>query len=606
MSELFYKGSIVVLLLAAPVCAQFAELVATDDGKQLFFTSQMLMKGAKAASPWPESRLFQFGPGGVSLVVERGALTPQDSHGSGDGVAHPSASGDGSVIGFTVNDVCRTPTNCVETVNRVEVRGHGAFDLGDGIVQISRDGRWALLLTEVHDYPQPMVVGISIQSTLLELSTGQRTTPPMPPYADGHPSRFTLASDGAVLSVQFDPTAPPGIGGFPVPIYGVWKRGQFTRIQMPPGEQLHPFALSGDAGTIVSYGYRPSGRQALIHIVGTSLKLGKSTTVFESSDPGQMPVFMAASNDGQRILYRVRTSDSLNGPAFVWDSATGASSPIALQAGELATDGTLSGDGRVAFVATTHSRIVKFDTRSKTALPLFPQTPYCDDPGPLAGGSLARLHCIFPGPAEKLDGKIAYDGNAVPLLYSIPGEIGVQIPWAWDNFFPPTLSLTVASDSPFEASQPLQVYDGAPRILPSDSGQPSLFGLKIIKGDWSGLLTSQPAQGDVFYIYMTGLGWTERQEATGVPASRAAPNPIQWKLACRFLPDGEFAESLFAGLAPGTIGIYQTAFRVPEGSSTVPATGIRCVLMSPSLAGEFGPGLPVYGLMGNVAWGSAR
>ena len=194
----------------------------------------------------------------------------------------------------------------------------------------------------------------------------------------------------------------------------------------------------------------------------------------------------------------------------------------------------------------------------------------------------------------------------MPILYSVPGEIGVQIPWEWgDNFVPQTLFLRVASDSPFEGSQPLRVYAGAPRILPSDEGQPGLFGLKIVKGDWSGLLTSQPATGDVFYLYMTGLGWTERPEATGAPASRAAPNPIQWKLDCQFLPDGQFAELLFAGMAPDAIGVYQTAFRMREWNGTGPAAGIRCILTSPVMSVPFGPGIPVYGLTGRGSFAVA-
>ena len=82
-----------------------------------------------------------------------------------------------------------------------------------------------------------------------------------------------------------------------------------------------------------------------------------------------------------------------------------------------------------------------------------------------------------------------------------------------------------------------------------------------------------------------------------MPASLTAPNPIQWQLACRFLPDGKRAELLFAGLAPGTIGVYQTAFRMPRESSTVPVSGIRCVLSSPVMSVEFGPDLPVRGLI---------
>jgi uncharacterized protein (TIGR03437 family) len=100
---------------------------------------------------------------------------------------------------------------------------------------------------------------------------------------------------------------------------------------------------------------------------------------------------------------------------------------------------------------------------------------------------------------------------------------------------------------------------------------------------------------------MIGLGRPQDLETTGVPASLTKPNPIQWKLACRFLPQQQPAELLFAGLAPGTLGIYQTAFRIPSDTGTAPLTGIECNLASPSMSVTFGPGLPIWGIMSGGA-----
>ncbi|HEY1496519.1 MAG TPA: hypothetical protein VGF49_18325 [Candidatus Solibacter sp.] len=192
------RAGMFLLFLATPARAQFAELAATDDGKQLFFTSQMILKGAEP-SAWPETRLYRFGSK-VEVFAERGSLAPEGTFGSGDGVSHPSVSGDGSVVGFTFNGVCRSTGNCSEVVNRVEVRGRETLDLGPGVVQVSRNGRWAILINEVYDYSQPLVLGITVTSTLIDLLTGQRVaSPPGPPYVLAQPSSFTLASDGSLL-----------------------------------------------------------------------------------------------------------------------------------------------------------------------------------------------------------------------------------------------------------------------------------------------------------------------------------------------------------------------------------------------------------------------
>jgi hypothetical protein len=75
-------------------------------------------------------------------------------------------------------------------------------------------------------------------------------------------------------------------------------------------------------------------------------------------------------------------------------------------------------------------------------------------------------------------------------------------------------------------------------------------------------------------------------------------NPIQWTLACRFVPQAEEAELLFAGLAPGMLGIYQTSFRMPADAGAAPLTDILCTLASPVMSVSFHPGtpaLPVFG-----------
>jgi uncharacterized protein (TIGR03437 family) len=542
---------------------------------------------AASPAPGPESRLYGFGPAGLTLYAERGALAPQDTGSSNDGVSHPSVSGDGSVIGFTYRGVCASAA-CDKIVNRAEVRARVTLDLGPSHVQISRNGRWALLTTErsMRDPANPLVGGILVELTLIDLSNGQRTTVPW-----AAPVIAPLISDGGVLLMRWADLIGPG--GISIPEYGIWRQGNFATVPIPLDAKFVPLAISDDATTLVAYEQSTPYVGPITRVAIVSIPAKTVTTMIEVKDPEHIPAVYSIANDGQRVLY------SVDGSAYVWDAATRTSILVPLASGELATGGVLSGNGKLAFVSTSRARIARFDVASKALSDLFPRTPRCEDPGPLAGGSLARLACNFNVPAAGLEGKLMLNGNAVPVLYSGSGEIGVQIPWQ-SAFVPPsTLTYNVPGDPPFQPTQELRVYDGAPAIVPAELG---LFGMKIVKSDWSGLVTALPASGDLFHIYMTGLGWTQTPETTGVPASLTKPNPIQWSLACHWTPTLEPLELLFAGLAPGTLGIYQTTFRMrPRLPVADPIAGFQCYLRSPAMVDGFGPGTPVRGIYGSGA-----
>ena len=102
------QAGTLVLLLAAPLFAQFGELATTDDGRQLYFTTAMLPKEAKPGK-WRESRLFRVGPGGLDLYAELGPLAPALTFASNAGAIHPSVSGNGSVVAFTYRVPAASP-----------------------------------------------------------------------------------------------------------------------------------------------------------------------------------------------------------------------------------------------------------------------------------------------------------------------------------------------------------------------------------------------------------------------------------------------------------------------------------------------------------------
>jgi uncharacterized protein (TIGR03437 family) len=196
-------------------------------------------------------------------------------------------------------------------------------------------------------------------------------------------------------------------------------------------------------------------------------------------------------------------------------------------------------------------------------------------------------------PAADLAGKVFYQDSPLPVVYSRPGNLGVQIPWQWDNFSAPVITWNVPSPSGFEPTPHISEPDGAPVMLPADPAAPkSFFGIDIFKGDWSGPLVAQPLAGDIVNIYMAGLGPVTGDVTTGVPAPLDSLRPIQWSLSCQFLPQTSAAKTLFAGLAPGTLGVYQVTLQIPPDAGDAPMTGIQCRLTGANQSVQFGPGLP--------------
>ena len=78
-----------------------------------------------------------------------------------------------------------------------------------------------------------------------------------------------------------------------------------------------------------------------------------------------------------------------------------------------------------------------------------------------------------------------------------------------------------------------------------------------------GLVTGATAvpRGEVVQLYANGLGPVENQPRTGEAASSTVLAPC--KIAAQLTIGGQNATVLFAGLAPGFVGLYQVNARVP-------------------------------------------
>jgi uncharacterized protein (TIGR03437 family) len=539
--------SLVLTLLWTPLFAQFSQFAATDDGRQFYFTSSLPLAGDPTS--FGEARIFRVAENGLEPFAT--SLLPATQ--SSGGATSPQVSGDGQTVGLTRD-------------GNGELLGAGAAVLGPGMLSMSRNARWAVL-TVTTIAPPPANI-FRTQSTIVNLATGERTV-----FNFSQPSGTInrIASDGTVV-------LPSSSGP------SLWRQGQSTPITLPANSNI--VALSDDAQVLLYEQVLNVPTSPQLRLVARNLLAETETLVVAQSYPNAVLSVRAMSNDGQWLLYLVQ------GTAFVANTINGQSIPLRLPNGELASDGTLSGNGNLAFLETTAGNIVSMNAQTGAGAQTLVTAPSWvpnigSVPEVLFPGSLVHLTgANLPATADAFVGRLFLDNIALPVVYTTAMEVAVQVPWELQAPGPSAFRVDLGN-SPFRQNQWVPINSMFPKFEPLAPGETSVLGFKAVRGDFSSLLTSQPNSGDVIVVYATGLGPVNGPMITGQAAPVNSAIAIQGQFTCSFNPYGQPAETLFAGLAPGVLGIYQVNFRLPSGTYPGPITGGLCTYSGPGRNGGF-------------------
>lgn len=159
-----------------------------------------------------------------------------------------------------------------------------------------------------------------------------------------------------------------------------------------------------------------------------------------------------------------------------------------------------------------------------------------------------------------------------PLYFTSSNQVNVQIPWE------------LASES---GAQLVVVRNGAasmPVPVELAPASPGIFLVRENAGvvvNTAGLLVDQQTPvraGDVLVIYASGLGPVVGEVGSGVPASNSVLEPTQQPVQATLTVGGQAVplRVLFAGSAPGFIGVNQVNVLVPD---SVPA-GVGALKLS--------------------------
>jgi uncharacterized protein (TIGR03437 family) len=191
-------------------------------------------------------------------------------------------------------------------------------------------------------------------------------------------------------------------------------------------------------------------------------------------------------------------------------------------------------------------------------------------PGPVAPGEIISLYGWLFGPETGFQAsfdasgrlptslgevEVFFDGVPAPLFYTGPYQINVQVPYS------------VAGRTRTEVQVRFRGVPSNVAVLDVTPASPEIFTLLgtaeavALNQDGSINGSARPAApGDIVVLFATGGGETSPTIETGKPSEPPYPTPI---LPVALTVGGRPAEVLFAGLAPGFVGLLQVNARLP-------------------------------------------
>jgi uncharacterized protein (TIGR03437 family) len=166
---------------------------------------------------------------------------------------------------------------------------------------------------------------------------------------------------------------------------------------------------------------------------------------------------------------------------------------------------------------------------------------------------------------------VTVNGLAAPLYYASPEQINFEIPY---GTAPGKAVVQVQRDGQTGNSVSITVQPAVPRILPLGIGNYAIavlsdnvtFAIPTMPG-----IPSRPAQAgvDTVVFYALGLGQTSPpgQDGQGSPAGQIAPAHVV--IGESVLPGtGATVTPAYAGLTPGSVGLYQINVAIPANCPT--------------------------------------
>jgi uncharacterized protein (TIGR03437 family) len=313
-----------------------------------------------------------------------------------------------------------------------------------------------------------------------------------------------------------------------------------------PADSLQVAAISGDGQLSL-----PSGPVS-------------DPLVVEVRDANQLPVA------GATVRFTASGGASVSPASAVTDGFGRAQAQATLGGafGTFLVTASVTGGAQATFTLTAiHAAVVPPGSAVSGAS--FAPAPAPVSPGSIFsifGSNLAvdtRTALSLPLPVVLGNTRVEINGIAAPLFYVSAGQINAQVPFEASGS---TASLVVDNGGSRSVAISLPLASSVPGIFTAQYGTGP--GAVLHTSDYSPVADGSPAtSGEIVAIYCTGLGAVTPNVQSGYAAPPGSVPQVVEKPQVTI--GGAPAEVLFAGLAPGFVGLYQVNVRVPAGLSGV-------------------------------------
>ncbi len=200
--------------------------------------------------------------------------------------------------------------------------------------------------------------------------------------------------------------------------------------------------------------------------------------------------------------------------------------------------------------------------------------------------STSMLADRIPLPSQLGDTSAILGGETVPLIFTSDGQVNAVVPY---SLAPGTrYQLVVQRGTALSVPQSVVIATARPAVFSVDgsgSGQGHIYKFDAKGAQILASPDSPALAGDVLVIYCSGLGAVTPPIAAGVAAPLTSltktVNPVTATI------QGLPAEVQFAGLTPGSAGLYQVNLRIPANLIDSDATALVLTVAGQASAQSF-------------------